>query len=176
MKPSRSFVVFFFVIAVVFVLSSGVSAADGEPWPTLRKEPIEVRLIALAVALPRTSFFANDEVFIAEQELGNEESRFIKLVYDFLPYQPPLSSYGLNYSLVHRVHAVRDTSCDETLWEMRSWQQQQRQAHSASANWKYAQESPIADLDRRQARLRCYRTTSSDYEKALREPTNQIPY
>ncbi len=176
MKPSRSFVVFFFVIAVVFVLSSGVPAADGEPWPTLRKEPIEVRLIALAVALPRTSFFANDEVFIAEQEMGKDESRFIKLVYDFLPYQPPLSSYGLNYSLVHRVDAVRDTSCDETLWEMRSWQQQQRQGHSASANWKYAQESPIADLDRRQARLRCYRTTSDDYERALREPTNQIPY
>ena len=170
MKPSRSFVVFFFVIAVVFVLSSEVSAADGEPWPSVRKEPIEVRLIALAVALPRTSFFANDEVFIAEQELGNDESRFIKLVYDFLPYQPPLSSYGLNYSLVHRVHAVRDNSCDETLWDMR-WQRQ-----ATSGNWRYAAEIPVVDLDRRQARLRCYRTTSSDYEKALREPTNQIPY
>ena len=170
MKPSRSFVVFFFVIAVVFVLSSGIPAADGEPWPTLKKEPIEVRLIALANVYPRSSFFANDEVFIAEQELGTEESRFIKLVYDYLPYQPPLSSYGLNYSLVHKVQALRDTSCDENLWEMRS----QRQA--TARNWRYAAEIPVVDLDRRQARLRCYRTTSSDYEKAMREPTSEIPY
>ena len=173
MKPFRISV--FFVMAVIFVFGSGIPAADGEPWPTLRKEPIEVRLIALAEAYPRTSFFANDEVFIAEQELGKEESRFIKLVYDFLPYQPPLSSYGLNYSLVHKVHAVRDTSCDENLWEMR-WQRQQRQSRATSAIWKYARECPIADLDRRQARLRCYRTTSDDYERALHEPTSEIPH
>jgi hypothetical protein len=160
------------VIAVTFVVISGIPAADGEPWPTVRKEPIEVRLIALAETYPRTSFFANDEVFIAEQELGKDESRFIKLVYDFLPYQPPLSSYGLNYSLVHKVHAVRDTSCDENLWEMR-WQ---RQSRATPGNWKYARECPIADLDRRQARLRCYRTTSDDYERALHAPTSEIPY
>ena len=170
MKRIRNSVVILFVLAVIFVLSSGTPAADGEQWPSTRKEPIDVRLIALAHVYPRSSFFANDEVFIAEQELGKEESRFIKLVYDFLPYQPPLSSYGLNYSLVHRVHAVRDTSCDETLWEMR-WQRQ-----AAAEYWKYAAESPIADLDRRQARLRCYRTTSDDYERTLREPTNEIPY
>ena len=170
MKPSRSFVVFFFVIAGVFVLSGGIPVADGEPWPTLKKEPIEVRLIALANVYPRSSFFANDEVFIAEQEFGTEESRFIKLMYDYLPYQQPLSSYGLNYSLVHKVQAVRDTSCDENLWEMRF----ERQASSGS--WRYAAEIPVLDLDRRQARLRCYRTTSSDYEKAMREPTSEVPY
>ena len=172
MKRTRISVVFFLAMSVIFVLGSGMPAADGEAWPGLRKEPIEVRLIALAASYPRTSFFANDEVFIAEQELGKEESRFIKLVYDFLPYQAPLSSYGFNYSLVHRVHAVRDTSCDENLWEMR-WQ---RQSRAPSGNWKYARECPIADLDRRQARLRCYRTTSDDYERALRAPTNEIPY
>ena len=174
MKPFR--ISGFLVIALLFVLGNGIPAADGQRWPPTRKEPIEVRLIALAEAYPRTSFFANDEVFIAEQELGKEESRFIKLVYDFLPYQPPLSSYGLDYSLVHIVHAVRDTACDESLWEMRSLQQQKRQSHATPTNWKYALESPINDLDRRQARLRCYRTTSDDYEKALNQPTNQIPY
>jgi hypothetical protein len=168
MKPVRISVVI--VMAVIFVLGSGMPAADGESWPALRKEPIEVRLIALAEAYPRSSFFANDEVFIAEQELGKDESRFIKLVYDFLPYQAPLSSYGLNYSLVHKVHAVRDTSCDESLWEMR-WQRQAK-----AANWRYAAESPVADLDRRQARLRCFRTTSDDYEGALHEPTSELPY
>src|SRR5229473_5673780 len=137
MKPFR--ISIFCMFAAIFVLISGIPAADGElRWPTVKKEPIEVRLIALAVAYPRSSFFANDEVFIAEQELGKEESRFIKLVYDFLPYQPPLSSYGLNYSLVHKVHAVRDSTCDENLWEMRSWKQQQSQLHAATAKWKYA--------------------------------------
>jgi len=175
MKPFR--ISIFCMFAAIFVLISGIPAADGElRWPTVKKEPIEVRLIALAVAYPRSSFFANDEVFIAEQELGKEESRFIKLVYDFLPYQPPLSSYGLDYSLVHKIHAVRDTACDETLWQMRSQIEQQRQSHATPSDWKYAQECPISDLDRRQARLRCYRTTSDDYDKTLHEPTNEIPY
>ena len=141
-----------------------------------RKEPIEVRLIALAVAYPRSSFFANDEVFVAEQELAKDESRFVKVVYDFLPYQQPLSSSGLNYSLVHRFRAVRDTSCDENLWQMR-WLYAQRQTSSAAnSEWKYSAQSPIFDLDRRQARLRCYRVSSDDYEKASREPTSEIAY
>jgi hypothetical protein len=167
----------FCLAGIVFVLFSGIPAADGQlHWTVTKKTPIEVRLIALAVAYPRSSFFSNDEVFIAEQELGKEESRFIKLVYDFLPYQPPLSSYGLDYSLVHKVNAVRDTSCDESLWEMRSLLQRRQQSEPMSPNWKYALESPISDLDRRQARLRCYRTTSDDYERAMHQPTNEIPY
>jgi len=135
-----------------------------------------VRLVALATAYPRSSYFANDEVFVAQQELAKDETRFIKLVYDFLPYQTPLSSYGLDYSLVHRVNAVRDTSCDESLWQMRSWLGQRRQAEPATPNWKYALECPIADLDRRQARLRCYRTTSGDFERSVRQPANESPY
>src|SRR5215470_3443964 len=114
------------VITWSFLLMSGTPVADGQLHWSARKQAIEVRLIALAVAYPRTSFFANDEVFVAEQQLANEESRFIKLVYDFLPYQSPLSTYGLNYKLVHRVNAVRDTSCDESLWEMRIALEQKR--------------------------------------------------
>jgi hypothetical protein len=160
----------------VSLLLSGIPAADGQlHWPPPKKEEIEVRLIALVLAYPRTSFFANDEVFVAEQELSKDESRFIKLVYDFLPYQPPLSDFGLNYSLVHKVNAVRDTSCDETLWEMRSLIEQRRRPQQANSRWKYAAESPISDLDRRQARLRCYRTTSDDYEKAWHQPTTEAP-
>lgn len=161
-------------LGVVFLTAT--STADGQLHWQSRKQAIEVRLIALAVSYPRSSFFANDEVFIAEQELAKEESRFIKLVYDFLPYQSPLSSYGLDYALVHHVHAVRDTSCDESLWEMRSLLDRQRQSESFNHEWKYAADSPIADLDRRQARLRCYRMTSDDYEKAQRQPTSDVPY
>lgn len=159
------------------ILFSGIPAADGQlRWTTRKKQAIEVRLIALAVEYPRSSFFSNDEVFVAEQELGKEESRFVKLVYDFLPYQPPLSESGLDYSLVHKVNAVRDTACDETLWEMRSLMQQRRKNAQPNSSWKYAAESPIGDLDRRQARLRCYRTTSDDYEQTLHQPTAEVPY
>ena len=162
---------------VVFLLLSEIPAADGQlRWQRQRKQEIEVRLIALAEAYPRSSVFATDEVFVAEQELSKEESRFIKLVYDFLPYEPPLSDSGLNYSLLHKVQAVRDTACDESLWQMRSQMERRRRAEQPNSSWKYAQESPIADLDRRQARLRCYRTTSEDYEKTEHQPTNEIPY
>src|SRR6185437_9538535 len=168
---------FLTVAAVVFLLLSEIPAADGQlRWPRQRKQEIEVRLVALAEAYPRSSVFATDEVFVAEQELSKEESRFIKLVYDFLPYEPPLSDSGLNYSLLHKVQAVRDTACDESLWQMRSQMERRRRAEQPNSSWKYAQESPIADLDRRQARLRCYRTTSEDYEKTEHQPTNEIPY
>ena len=159
---------------VVVSLSGGALAADGQlRWPAKPKQYIEVRLIALAVEYPRSSFFANDEVFVAEQELASNESRFIKLVYDFLPYQPPLSSFGLNYALVHHLRAVRDITCDESLWHMR-----QLRVTSGLPNdeLRYAPDSPISDLDRREAKLRCYRVTSGDYQKAQREPTNEIPY
>ena len=165
------------VAGTALVLGASGFAADA-PFrgAATRKEPIEVRLIALAVAYPRSSFFANDEVFVAEQELSNDESRFVKLVYDFLPYQSPLSSYGLNYSLVHRFRAVRDTSCDENLWEMRWLYAQHKATGSANSEWKYSAQSPIFDLDQRQARLRCYRVNSDDYEKASHAPTNEAPY
>ncbi len=173
----RHIVAYFLELSFLLFMFGGVSALYGQSrWPLQRKEPIEVRLIALEVAYPRTSFFANDEVFVAEQELAKTESRFIKLVYDFLPYQSPLSSYGLDYSLVHRFNAVRDASCDDTLWEMRRLGQQQGDSATIDARWKYAVATPVGDLDRRQARLRCYRVTSDDYEKAMREPTNEVPY
>src|SRR5579859_5649351 len=172
MKTSR--ISYFILAGVLFVFISGTPTADGQLHWSSRKEPIEVRLIALAVAYPRSSFFANDEVFVAEQELAREESRFIKLVYDFLPYQPPLSSTGLDYSVVYHFHAVRDTTCDENLWQMRSLQRRERRPDSAQG--RYAHDTPIADLDFRQARLRCYRATSDDFERAQREPTNEIPY
>jgi|ERR1051326_4942747 hypothetical protein len=175
MRVSRILFLCSTVVACLFVSDTPTSGGQIR-WSTFRKEPIDVRLVALATAYPKGSYFANDEVFVAEQELGHEESRFIKLVYDFLPYQSPLSSYGLDYSLIHRINAVRDTSCDESLWEMRSWLAQRRKSEPAVKAWKYAIECPIADLDRRQAKLRCYRATSDDYERAEHTPTNEFPY
>jgi len=172
MKVRHITVCFLELSFLSFMFGSVLATHAQSRWPISRKQPIEVRLIALEVAYPRTSFFANDEVFIAEQELAKDESRFVKLVYDFLPYQDPLSSFGLSYSLVHRLQATRDTTCDETLWQMRDWQSDS----GANSRLKYAPDSPIADLERRQGRLRCYRVTSDDYEKASRQPTNEVPY
>lgn len=175
MAPFR--ISFFTAAAVVFLLLSTIPMAESQlHWPQQHKQEIEVRLIALAETYPRSSVFANDEVFVAEQELSKDESRFIKLVYDFLPYQPPLSALGLSYSLLHKVQAVRDTTCDESLWQMRNLMEQRRRTEQSNSTWKYAADSPIADLDRRQARLRCYRTTSDDYEKTQHHPTAEIPY
>ena len=112
---------------------------------------------------------------MAEQELTKDESRFIKLIYDFLPYQSPLSESGLNYSLLHTVSAVRDATCDESLWQIRYFMHQRRQADQANGSWKYSAQTPIADLDRRQARLRCYKTTSDDFERTVRQPATEAP-
>ncbi len=165
--------VFGFALASSLLLAGIPSARGQARWQTPRKVSIQVRLIAVSVELPRTSFFANDEIFVAEQELAKDESRFIKLIYDFLPYQTPLSSSGLKYSLLHRIEAVRDTTCDEGLWQMHPVQDS---AGAAPARLQYAPDSPIGDLDQRQARLRCYRVTSDDYHKASPQPTNEVPY
>ena len=64
----------FCALGIVFLLFSGIPAADGQlHLARPRKQEIEVRLIALAAEYPRSSFFANDEVFVAEQELSKEE-------------------------------------------------------------------------------------------------------
>lgn len=166
MKPLQNLLVCCLILGL-----TGFSEAQSF-WPVPRKKPIHVRLIAVEIAFPRTSFFANDEVLIAEQELAKHESRLVKLVYDFLPYQNPLSSFGLSYSIVHRLQAIRDTTCDEALWEMRK---QLRNSDSGVTQFRYAPDSPI-DLERRQARLRCYRVMSDGYETALWKPTNEVPY
>src|SRR5450432_2894834 len=87
-------------------------------WQATKKEHLRVRLIALASHYPRSSFFPNEEVFVAEKELEEGESRLVKLVYGYLPYQPRLSDQGMDYSTVHDLRALRDHNCDETLSQM----------------------------------------------------------
>jgi hypothetical protein len=160
-------------------------------WQATKKEHMRIRLIALASNYPRSSFFPNQEVFVAEKELGVNESRLVKLVYGYLPYQPRLSDQGLNYTLVHEMTALRDPNCDETLSQMTSaevdnWKQTTReQANHDPANhvqayagpikedkdFKYSANSPVINLDRRRAALPCYVTTAEDYSKGL----HQIP-
>ncbi len=82
-----------------------------------RKHPIfqavQLRVISLTWAPPRSSYFSNFEVFIAEKWLNKKESEFIKLVYEFLPYQQRLSEYDSHDLTVLKLRVTRDATCDE---------------------------------------------------------------
>jgi len=129
------------------------------------KEPPDTRELSLnsmvpALVLPMSSYFSNYEVFIAEQRLTRHQSRLIKLVYEFLPYQPRLSDYGRNSPGIENLRATRDRSCDQALMQVASsastvpWSQSARLQLSAKS------------LTQRQSTLECYRTTADDYRRA----------
>ncbi len=159
--------------SIFFLIVTGIAAgptpARGElHWQSPQMESIRLRIVALAWNHPRTSFFENEEIFIAEKELNKEESRLVKLVYDFLPYQPRLSEYGLDYETVHELRAVRDPQCDETLAEliagqMGDWRQEKSEL-------KYSTDAPPLNLERHKSRLPCYVTSADDYSRPLHAP------
>lgn len=156
------------VVIVAVCLMGGSETARGDlPWTTTKKEAMRLRLVALAWNHPRSSFFGSEEVFIAEKELSKDETRLVKLVYEFLPYQPRLSDEGLDYSTLHELRAVRDPQCDETLAQIASgqmgdWRQQQLQL-------KYSVDAPSLNLARHKSPLPCYVTTAEDYSKPVHE-------
>ena len=134
-------------------------------WQESKKEFVRLRLVALAWNHPRSSFFASEEIFIAEKELDKNEVRLVKLVYGFLPYQPRLSDGGLDYELLHEMRAVRDASCDETLAQiiaspMGDWRQDE-------SRLKYATDAPALNLARHKSHLPCYVTTADDYSRSI---------
>jgi hypothetical protein len=113
-----------------------------------------------ALVLPMSSYFSNYEVFIAEQRVTRHQSRLIKLVYEFLSYQPRLSDYGPNYPGIENLRATRDRSCDQALMQVASsastvpWSQSARLQLSAKS------------LTQGESTLECYRTTADDYRRA----------
>jgi len=119
---------------------------------------LNVDFVGPALVLPATSYFLSYEVFIAEEWLARHKSRLIKLVYDFLPYQPRLSDYGPNFPAIENLRATRDPSCDENLSEVESSTNAWPKDDRAQLNAKSA--------DHKQSRLPCYRTTADDYRKA----------
>jgi hypothetical protein len=156
------------ILVVLFALAATFRPQPAQGslhWPQLRKQQIRVRLVALAWSHPRSSFFANEEVFVAEKELTAGELRLVKLVYGFLPYQPRLSENGFDYSTLHEVRAVRDPSCDETLRQLMADERDHEQRALL-----YSEDSPKVDLDRRRMPLPCYLTSADDYTKAIYRP------
>jgi hypothetical protein len=146
-------------------------AAEGLHWPDFpKKARIRVRLVSVALALPRSSFFSNLEVLVAEKEIGDEEFNLIKLVFTYLPYQPRLSEAGFDYSVVHEISAWRNPDCDETVAQLTT-----RSLPDRHEPMIYARNAPRDDLDLRQIPLPCYETKADDYIKATLDPLPPPP-
>jgi hypothetical protein len=123
---------------------------------------LTVSFLGPAVPLPNSSYFSSYEIFLAEEQLSRHQSRLIKLVYEFLPYQPRLSDYGPNYPEVEKLRATRDPSCDESLLEARS------SALNTGA-WPQAPRAHLSPAESRST-LVCYRTTADDFRRARARP------
>jgi len=159
------------VLGVAGLVSAPTTARGQLQWQLPRMEPLRLRLVAVAWNHPRTSFFANEEVFIAEKEITKEEARLVKLVYEFLPYQPRLSDNRFDYSTVHELRAARDPGCDETLEQITTGQSgdwRQERSHL-----KYAHGAPALNLARHKSRLPCYVTNAEDYSRPVHEPASE---
>jgi hypothetical protein len=122
-------------------------------------EDLALRLVGLVLALPNSSYFSNYEVFIAERRVGKDNPEFIKLVYEYLPYQRALSQYAQNNSKIFKLRVTRDSSCDESLMQM-TWPENDPHPESPS-------DSPGLSASDRNSMLPCYRTTADDYRKAI---------
>ncbi|HEY6303547.1 MAG TPA: hypothetical protein VIX14_10810 [Terriglobales bacterium] len=136
------------------------------PTPSVNNEieELPVGLIGVVFILPGTSFFSNFEVFVAKRPVGKDQLQLIKLVYEFLPYQRRLSDYDLN-NLPPRVIKLRvtpDPRCDESLGQMI-----QSDTDPTRAAIEYAKLPAALRSSDLTAVLPCYRTTASDFQKAM---------
>jgi hypothetical protein len=156
-------------LSLVFLLVCGIGGPDHARaelhWQIEKRESLRVRLIALAEAEPRSSFFSTHEVFVAAQQLSEDESRLVKLVYEFLPYQPRLSESDFDYSVVHEVRATRDPSCDQTLAQITTDQRTR-----AQVALRYSADSPVINTSRHHSALPCFSTSAAEYTKAIHRP------
>jgi hypothetical protein len=124
-------------------------------------QDVQLRVIGLAWAPPRSSFFSNFEVFIAEKWRNKQESQLVKLVYVFLPYQPRLSEYGFDNSKVRSLRVARDPTCDEGLMQM-----MRPEGENGPAGYHPGDSMASPSPDRNNV-LPCYRTTADDYRQAV---------
>jgi hypothetical protein len=119
----------------------------------------QVKVISLAWAPPRSSYFSSFEVFIAQKWVSKDKTEMIKLVYVFLPYQRRLSEYGVENPKIRRLRVTRDPSCDESLMQL-AWPEGGGRPASDGAN------SGSSNAEDRNL-LPCYRTTADEYRHAV---------
>lgn len=133
--------------------------AESQTQPTFQN--VQLRVIVSAWAPPRSSYFSNYEVFVAQKWLNKETPQLIKLVYVFLPYQRRLSEYGADGWKVRKLRVVRDPSCDESLMQI-EWPEGVDAPAKSNPPGAVGEKPP--DRDRP---LPCYRTTADDYRRAI---------
>jgi hypothetical protein len=138
-------------------MDEDISADD----PRADRKELNVAPIAPAAALASSSYFASSEIFIAQERLGVHRKRYIKLVYDYLPYQKRLSEYGPNYPQVDKLRATRDVTCDENL-TAGAYSISQAEVSRSNGSVTQSQDATVY-----QDRLPCFRTTADDYRRAL---------
>jgi hypothetical protein len=82
---------------------------------TSRKQSIAVRFIGRTAPMPRSTFGANHDSYIALLQGAKNKDNwpFVKLVYRFLDYDHSLPALFMDYEFVHRFRAVRQPDCDE---------------------------------------------------------------
>ena len=153
--------------------SSGTAAANAgsESSPAVKTpaeaehnspvQDVQLRVISVAWSPPRSSYFSNYEVFIAEKMAATGKPQLIKLVYVFLPYQRRLSEFGFDNSKVRKLRVTRDATCDESLMQMQ-WPESDKGPSGPGNPGK----PPSNAADRNNA-LPCYRTTADDYRRAV---------
>jgi hypothetical protein len=168
----KSWTAALFFLAATCIGGSGRQAEGQLRWAyPPKKAPMRVRLVALAISLPRSSFSKSYEVFVAETEIGHEEwSGLIKLVFNFLPYEPRLSESGFDYSVVHEVSSWRDQNCDESVAQLTA-----RSLPNRHEPLIYSRNVPREVLDRRNIPLPCYETNADEYIKSSFEPIGPPP-
>jgi hypothetical protein len=132
--------------------------------PSLKPVVLDMplRIVALAFALPSTSFSSSYEVFLAQAELRGHRQQLIKLVYWFLPYQERLSDFRVETSKMYKLRVTRDHACDESLAHMTVSSQGQVYPDPNSPLASMLASPGVRDLS-----LPCYRTTADDYRKAV---------
>jgi hypothetical protein len=145
--------------------------AEGLHWPDPpMKARMRVRIVAIALTEPHTSFFSGHEVLVADTEIADDEWSLIKLVFTHLPYQPRLSESGFDYSVVHEILAWRNTDCDETVVQLTA-----RALPDRHEPLIYSPNVPRVDLDRRRIPLPCYEARAADYIRSSLEPITPPP-
>jgi hypothetical protein len=156
-------------MVAVFCVTCGREQARGElRWEIAKRQPLQVRLIALELSDPRSSFFSSHEVFVAAQQMGPSELRLVKLVYEFLPYQPRLSEYGMSYSTLHEIMAVRDPNCDETLAHLTG-----DDKGRVKLPLDYSPDAPPLNVQEHHNALPCFDTSATDYTRAIHRPASK---
>jgi hypothetical protein len=141
--------------------SSSVLETGGNRMHPIPQE-VQLRVIGLAWAPPRSTYFSNFEVFFAEKWLNKEEWQSIKLVYVFLPYQQRLSEYGFDELKVRKLRVTRDPTCDESLMQM-AWSE----GENGPAGPHHSSVALASTSTDRNELLPCYRTTADDYRQAV---------